>query len=84
MRYLPLGVIPGSPKGRGAESMNARLWNMDSGLAAMPRPGMTDKVICCDHVCHASAGGGTIERPVAASTIEPAAGQYIRQAVQPG
>jgi len=35
-------------------------------------------------LCHASGGGGTIERPVAASTIEPAAGQYIRQAVQPG
>ncbi len=35
-------------------------------------------------LCQASAGGGTIERPVAASTIEPAAGQYIRQAVQPG
>jgi hypothetical protein len=34
--------------------------------------------------CHASGGGGTIERPLAASTIDPSAGQYIRQAVQPG
>ena len=34
--------------------------------------------------CHASGGGGTIERPVSASTIEPSAGQYIRHAVHPG
>ena len=34
--------------------------------------------------CHASGGGGTTERPVSTSTIEPSAGQYIRQAVQPG
>jgi hypothetical protein len=26
---------------RGPESMNTVLWNMDSGLAALPRPGMT-------------------------------------------
>jgi hypothetical protein len=37
-----------------------------------------------DQVCQASGGGGTSERPVAASTIEPSAGQYIKQAVQPG
>jgi hypothetical protein len=35
-------------------------------------------------LCHASGGGGTTERPLGISTIEPAAGQYIRQAVQPG
>ena len=34
--------------------------------------------------CHASGGGGTSERPLSASTIEPSAGQYIRQAVHPG
>src|SRR5512140_2746072 len=31
-----------------------------------------------------SGGGGTIERPVALSTMEPSAGQYIRHIVQPG
>jgi protein ImuB len=34
-------VIPGSPAGRGPESMNTGLWKMDSGLAAARRPGMT-------------------------------------------
>ena len=31
-----------------------------------------------------SGGGGTIERPVAVSTMEPSAGQYIKHTVQPG
>jgi hypothetical protein len=31
-----------------------------------------------------SGGGGTRERPVAASTIEPSAGQYIKQTVHLG
>jgi hypothetical protein len=31
-----------APKGgRGPESMNTGLWNMDSGLVAVRRPGMT-------------------------------------------
>jgi protein ImuB len=34
-------VIPGSPAGRGPESMNTGLWKMDSGLASSARPGMT-------------------------------------------
>ena len=34
-------VIAGSAGGRGPESMNTGLWNMDSGLAAARRPGMT-------------------------------------------
>jgi uncharacterized protein YecT (DUF1311 family) len=34
-------VIPGSVEGRGPESMNTGLWNMDFGLAVMRRPGMT-------------------------------------------
>src|SRR4051812_30542900 len=34
-------VIPGSPDGRGPESMNTGLWKMDSGFAAWRRPGMT-------------------------------------------
>jgi hypothetical protein len=34
-------VIPGWPEGPGPESMNTGLWNMDSGLAAARRPGMT-------------------------------------------
>src|SRR5207248_365622 len=38
-------VNPGSPTGRGPESMNTGLWNMDSGLAAPPRPGMTAYVV---------------------------------------
>ncbi len=33
---------------------------------------------------HTSGGGGTIERPLAVSTIDPSAGQYIRQTVHPG
>jgi hypothetical protein len=41
----PLVVIPGSPEGRGPESMNTGLWNMDSGLAAARRPGMTIWVV---------------------------------------
>jgi hypothetical protein len=31
-----------------------------------------------------SGGGGTIERPVAVSTMEPSAGQYIKHTVHPG
>src|SRR5438067_9906378 len=31
---------------RGPESMNTGLWNMDSGLAALPRPGMTARGSC--------------------------------------
>jgi hypothetical protein len=38
---IPETVIPGSPEGRGPESMNTDLWKMASGLAAAPRPGMT-------------------------------------------
>jgi hypothetical protein len=34
-------VIPGLPAGQGPEFMNTGLWNMDSGLAAARRPGMT-------------------------------------------
>jgi hypothetical protein len=34
-------VIPGLPEGRNPESMNTGLWNMASGSAAPPRPGMT-------------------------------------------
>jgi hypothetical protein len=34
--------------------------------------------------CQASGGGGTIERPLSTSMIEPSAGQYIKHAVQPG
>ena len=37
----PPVVIPGSPAVRVPESMNTGLWNMDSGLAAVRRPGMT-------------------------------------------
>src|SRR6185369_17037133 len=33
---------------------------------------------------HTSGGGGTSERPLTASTMEPGAGQYMRHAVQPG
>jgi hypothetical protein len=36
-------VIPGRPEGPGPESMNTGPWNMDSGFAAMPRPGMTSR-----------------------------------------
>src|SRR5882762_9316861 len=42
MAISPLAVIPGSPKGRGPESMNTGLWKMHSGLAAARRPGMTN------------------------------------------
>src|SRR5204862_4108236 len=38
---LALSVIPGSPEGRGPESRDTGLWNMDSGLAAARRPEMT-------------------------------------------
>ena len=31
-----------------------------------------------------SGGGGTIERPVSVSTMEPSAGQYIKQTVHFG
>ena len=34
-------VIPGRRGAASPESMNTGLWNMDSGLAAMRRPGMT-------------------------------------------
>jgi hypothetical protein len=40
----PKIVIPGSPDGRGPESMNTGLWNMASGLAAARRPGMTARL----------------------------------------
>src|SRR5438552_1083353 len=42
---FPSRVIPGSPEGRGPESINTGLWKMDSGLAAAPRPGMTTGTI---------------------------------------
>jgi hypothetical protein len=43
--FASLVVIPGSPKGRGPESMTTGLWNMDSGLAAARPPGMTVWVV---------------------------------------
>src|SRR5882724_2173752 len=47
---------------------------------------------CCKGYCRGhlwfsvqtSGGGGTNDRPVSASTIEPSAGQYIRQTVHFG
>ena len=45
-------VIPGSPKGRSPESMNTGLWKMDSGPAAVRRPGMT---LCVCYRCGNSA-----------------------------
>jgi len=41
-------VIPGSPAGRGLETMNTGLWKMDSGLAPSARPGMTSGEIAAN------------------------------------
>jgi tRNA(Ile)-lysidine synthase len=53
-------VIPGCPDGADPESMNTSLWNMGSGFAASPRPGMTftDDIIEEVRVC----GAARIER----------------------
>jgi len=38
---MPLWSHSGTALGPGPESMNTGLWNMDPGLAAARRPGMT-------------------------------------------
>jgi hypothetical protein len=38
-----LVVVPGLGEAESPEPMNTGLWNMDSGLAAARRPGMTIK-----------------------------------------
>src|SRR5207249_282871 len=38
-----VSVIPAPLGGRNPESRNPGLWNMDSGFAAAPRSGMTEK-----------------------------------------
>jgi hypothetical protein len=40
-RLTRLAVIPGLGGAESPGSMNTGLWNMDSGLAAAPSPGMT-------------------------------------------
>ena len=74
MRCLPLSETR-HPRAGGVQGQRS------SGPPWVPAfAGMTIILLPRIHVFHASGGGGTSERPVAASTIEPSAGQYIRQA----